>query len=57
MQKSEITKQIIKIGKLAQKGRNTEYLAALENFKRQLEREKRAIEEGIAIVTAKINSF
>lgn len=57
MQKSEITRQIIKLGKLAQKGRNAEYLEGLHALKRILEREKRDIEEGIAVLNAKINKF
>lgn len=57
MGKKEISKQIIKIGKLARQGKNSEYLRQLESLRNELLKEKRAIEEGIAIVTAKINSF
>lgn len=56
MQKTQITKRILKIGKLKDQGKNSQYLAELENFKRELEQEKRDIEQGIAVVTAKINS-
>ena len=57
MLKTQISKRIIKIGRLKEQGKNSKYLAELENFKRELEQEKRDIEQGIAIVTAKINSF
>jgi flagellin-like hook-associated protein FlgL len=55
LKKTEITKRILKINKLKEQGKNVSYLDELEKFKKELETAKRNIEEGIAIVTAKIN--
>lgn len=57
MRKRQISSYILRLNKLAEKGRVGEYLKALEEFRRQLEQEKRDIEQGIAVLTAKINAF
>lgn len=57
MRKRQISSYILRLNKLAEKGRVGEYLKALEEFRRQLEQEKRDIEQGIEVLTAKINAF
>lgn len=54
---AQIGKRVVKIGKLKRHGKNAEYLEELKKFKKELEQMKRDIEQGIAIVDAKINSF
>jgi hypothetical protein len=54
MNKSKISKLILKAGKLKRDGKNREYLTALRSLKAELSKQRAEIDEGIRIVNRKI---
>lgn len=54
MNVSKISRLILKAGKLKSAGKNREYLAELKKLGAELAKQKRELEQGIALVDKKI---